>query len=540
MIKTGTRTMKNYNRIKSGIFTFKTSSMKNILSLFLIVFIPSFLFSQALSEQQIDSLVEKTMDNFQVPGMAVAVIKDGEIVVQKGYGIQSIKTNKPVNTKTLFGIASNTKAFTSAALAQLVDAGKIEWDTKVTEIIPEFKLYDPYVTSEFTIRDLLSHRSGLGLGAGDLMVFPAGIKTTLEEAIYNMRHLSPVSSFRSKFAYNNLFYVIAGEVVTRVSGMPYEKYIEKNFFQVLDMKRATMDEKKIEKDKNRIDGHTLVDGKLENTRKTFAKIGDPAAGIFASIEDMTKWVQARIDYGRYGKDMKDSLFTMASAEEMWSPQTIIKAHKGNYNTHFDASGLGWFLEDINGELQASHTGGLMGIVSQVIILPESKLGIIILTNQESGAAFMTISNTIKEAYLGMELQDYNKMYKERIDARTKKADELIEEVEKQLTANKGKTIELNEYISGTYTDPLIGEAVVEENNGVITISVTKSDDLKGTLHYYKGTAYAIKWEDPTLHANAFINFQLNTEGKPVGFELSPISPLTDFSYDYQDLNFRKD
>ena len=172
---------------------------------------------QGLSSNQIDSLVQKTMNTFNVPGIAVAVLKDGEVVHMEGYGTRSLEEGEDVDENTLFGVASNTKAMTAAALAQLIDEDKMEWDTKVTEIIPEFKLYDPYVTSEFTVRDLLTHRSGLGLGAGDLMVFPASNVTDIDLLIYNLRYLKPVSSFRSQYDYDNRLYIVAGEVVERVS-----------------------------------------------------------------------------------------------------------------------------------------------------------------------------------------------------------------------------------------------------------------------------------------------------------------------------------
>src|SRR5699024_4115919 len=162
------------------------------LIFWLLYCVHSTTFAQALNQNQIDSLVHKSMEAFNVPGMAVAVLKDGKTIVKKGYGVSSVDTQQPVDTETLFGIASNSKAFTTAALAQLVDEGKIDWDTKVTAVIPEFKLYDSYATAEFTIRDLLTHRSGLGLGAGDLMLWPTSNTTTKNEIIHNLRYLKPV------------------------------------------------------------------------------------------------------------------------------------------------------------------------------------------------------------------------------------------------------------------------------------------------------------------------------------------------------------
>ncbi len=515
------------------------SVQTRLLSLLLFFLcLPSF---AQLTPDQIDSLVQKSMKVFKVPGMAVAVIKDGEIVSKKGYGVRSIQTQQPVNTQTLFGIASNTKAFTTAALAQLVDAGKIDWDTKVRTIIPEFKLYAPYVSSNFTIRDLLTHRSGLGLGAGDLMVFPAKNKTTLSQMIHNLRYLKPESAFRAHFDYDNLLYIVAGEIVSRVSGMEYPVYIEQHFFKPLQMKRVTMDIEKIKQDPNCIDGHVPVNGELLIAGRTFTAVGKPAAGIYASIDAMTKWVQARLNYGRYGENLQKTLFSEEQAREMWTPQTLIRTGEGPYNSHFMAYGLGWFLKDVNGYLQIWHTGGLLGILSQVTLIPELDLGIIVLTNQQSGAAFRSITNSIKDAYFGIEdanrIQAYHK-------ARTKaeqRADSIKNAVQTSISMQlkrKDKQVKLSNY-SGTFKDPWFGKVTLKKEDGKLRFYALRSPDLTGTLKYYKGNTFVVRWDERFLKADAFVNFTLDIEGKADGFTMKPISPLTDFSFDFQDLNFKR-
>lgn len=521
-----------------------TIKFKSVLLLFLlsigITNLP--VFAQGLSPHQIDSLVEKTMKTFNVPGMAVSVIKDGEIISEKAYGIQSIETKKPVDKNTLFGVASNTKAFTTAALAQLIDAGKLEWDTKVNDIIPEFKLYNPYVTQEFTVRDLLTHRSGLGLGAGDLMVIPATNTTTMEEMIHNLRYLKPVSSFRSKYDYDNLFYIVAGEIVARVSGETFEDYLDKHFFKPLDMTRSLTNIEEIKKDKNRIDGHAPVDGKLQTTPETFTPIGVPAAGIYASIEDMRKWVQARIDYGKYGENLQDSLFSKKEAVEMWKPQTITPSSKGNYNTNFSAYALGWVVKDVMGYLEASHTGGLFGIVSQVTIIPELDLGIVVLTNQESGAAFLSVTNSIKDAYLDVSGKDRIDEYFQRRQKAEKRADSINSKVAQDIkTQLKKKTSGLKDQdITGTYNDDWFGEVKIDRNKkGKLRFTTEKSPELIGDMVFYKGTTYVVRWDNATFNADAFVNFDLNTEGKAKGFSIKAISPLTDFSFDFHDLDFKR-
>lgn len=517
---------------------------KSVLLLFLLTIgVGSFpIFAQGLSPHQIDSLVEKTMKTFNVPGMAVSVIKDGEIIAEKAYGIRSIETEKPVDKNTLFGVASNTKAFTTAAIAQLIDAGKLEWDTKVTDVIPEFKLYNPYVTSEFTVRDLLTHRSGLGLGAGDLMVIPATNVTTMEEMIHNLRYLKPVSSFRSKYDYDNLFYIVAGEIVARVSGETFEDYLEKHFFEPLDMNRSLTNIEEIEKDKNRIDGHAPVDGKLQTTPETFTPIGVPAAGIYASIEDMRKWVQTRIDYGKYGENLQDSLFSKKQAVEMWKPQTITPTYKGNYNTNFSAYALGWGVKDVMGHFQASHTGGLFGIVSQVTIIPDLELGIIVLTNQESGSAFLSVTNSIKDAYLGVSGKDRIDQYYQRRQKAEKRADSINKKVAQDIEAQLKQQVEglKDQDITGTYIDDWFGEVNIERNkSGKLRFTAKKSPELIGDMLFYKGTTYVVRWDNKTFNADAFVNFDLDTEGKAQGFSIDAISPLTDFSFDFHDLDFKR-
>lgn len=495
-----------------------------------------------INAEQIDSIVEKSMDTFNVPGVAVAVIKDGETIVKKGYGVRSIKTKEPVNNQTLFGIASHTKAFTSAALAKLVDEEKIEWDTKVSAIIPEFKLYDSYTTAEFTIRDLLAHRGGLGLGAGDLMVFPASNNTTLKEMIHNLRYLKPTTSFRSAYNYNNLMYVVAGEIVSRVSEVEYEDYIAENFLEPLGMNRATMDFEAFKNDDNKIDGHAPVDGKLKITKRTFTDVGHPAAGIQASIDDMEKWVLARLNYGKYGDQLQDSLFSKQQAQEMWSPQVIIPSSGGDYDSHFTSYGLGWVLNDTEGYFEASHTGGLLGKVSKTTLIPELDLGIIVLTNQQSGAAFNAITNSIKDAYLGVSGKDRIGQYNEARLNEEKRADSIEKEVEKVLKNNFKKDIEQlsQDKITGTYKDSWFGEVVIEhKTDQELIFRSVKSSDLTGTMHFYKGNTYVVRWNDPSLKADAFVNFSLNTEGEADGFSITAISPLTDFSFDFDDLDFQR-
>ncbi|GGE54604.1 CubicO group peptidase (beta-lactamase class C family) [Pedobacter psychrotolerans] len=514
------------------------SFLKFRILLALLLYCSISLQAQILSSHQIDSLVEKTLTTFNVPGIAVSVIKDGKIIHLKGYGVRSIKTNKKVDENTLFGVASNTKAFTAAAVGMLVDEKKITWDTKVTDVIPEFKMYDAYVTSEFTIRDLLTHRSGLGLGAGDLMIWPDSSTVTKNQLIHNLRYLKPVSSFRTKYDYDNLMYIVAGDVVARVSGMTYENFIESRIIKPLGMTKTAASWYRLKDKSNVIDGHAPYEGKLLPVGLSFGEIANAAGGIYSNVTDMSKWVMAMMNSGKYGAEGDKKLFSPAVAKELWTPQTIIA---GGNPASFSSYGLGWFLSNVNGKFQATHTGGLSGIVTQVTILPEMKLGIIVLTNQQSGAAFSAITNSIKDGYLGIKGQDRIKSYNDNRLNNEKEANEMVAKVWADIAAQQkaisSKPEAKNYY--GTYRDDWFGEVTISDVNGKMHFQAKNAPKLRGDMTYYKGNTFIVKWYDRSLDADAFVNFSLDNNAAADGFKIEAISPLTDFSFDFQDLDFKK-
>jgi len=500
------------------------------------------LFSQVIPSNKIDDLVERTMKSFNVPGIAVAVVKDGKIVHMKGYGVNSIVTGEKTDENTLFAIASNSKAFTAAALAILTDEGKVTWNTKVTDIIPEFKLYDPYVTSEFTIRDLLTHRSGLGLGAGDLMLWPDGALFSKSEIIHNMRYLKPVSSFRTKYDYDNLLYLVAGEVVERVSGMSWEEFVEDRIMLPLGMNKSATCYKRLKDKRNVIDAHVSVQGVLQRVPMNFTPIGDAAGGIFSSVADLSKWVMMQLNGGSYGDDLSKRIFSMKAGREMWTPQTIIPVgSNSDYKTNFAAYALGWRVNDINGYKQVSHTGGLSGVATHVAMIPEIKLGIIVLTNQQVSGAFTAITNTIKDCYLGVYGRDRLKENLARADANQNEAQKEVDKVWARV-ANSVKSspeeVALKSY-TGKYKDNWFGKVNITIENGHLRFSSEMSPSLKGELFFYLADTFIVKWDERSFDADAYIKFSRDFEGIPNGFEMKAISPDTDFSYDFQDLDFHR-
>lgn len=500
--------------------------MKKIF-IYAISFISFSSWAQITSEQ-IDELATKTLKAFNVPGIAVAVVKDGKVVHVKGYGVRSLKTKQPVDENTLFGIASNSKAFTCTALAMLVDEGKIKWDDKVVQYLPDFKMYDPYVTKEFTIRDLVTHRSGLGLGSGDLMLWPDGTNFTPSELVQNLQFLKPSTSFRNNFEYNNVLYVTASEVIAKVSGISWADFIQERIMNPVGMTNSVSYVGNLKPDANVIDPHVPTEGKLVIIPRYNNHIFDGAAGIYSSVNDMSKWALFQLNGGKLNDNK--TLLSENQFKELTQLQTIIPSNtKPPYNTHFSGYGLGWFLSDVKGYKQISHTGGLEGNVTQFTLIPEIKLGIIVFTNQQSGAAFSAITNTIKDSYLNVETKDYVKLFSER-------ETESFQKNEKHLAEIWSQTKEKFSFpYLGTYKDNWFGNIELYQEKGKYYFKSNRSKNLKGQIFSFKDNTFLVKWDNRTLTADAYMTFENYGEK----MTMKAISEMTDFSYDFHDLEFHK-
>jgi CubicO group peptidase (beta-lactamase class C family) len=500
--------------------------------------------TQPLSSSQIDKIVEQTLKTFNVPGIAIGVIKDGKLIHAKGYGVRSLNTGEKVDANTLFGIASNSKAFTTTAISMLVEEGKLKWDDPVVEYIPEFRLYDSYVTSVFTIRDLVTHRSGLGLGAGDLMFWPDSSDFTVNDIIRNLRYLKPVSGFRTKYDYDNLMYIVAGEIIRRVSGLSWEEFVETRIMTPLQMTMSAASYERLHDKSNVIDPHAPVDGTIRVIKRDWSATANAAGGIYSNINDLSKWLIALMNDARYGNGDK-RLITEEHLDEMWSPQTIIalrERHRGTaatiYNTHFYSYGLGWFISDVKGLKQVGHSGGLAGTVTLITMIPEIKLGIIVLTNQQSGHAFNAVTNSIKDGYLGIKGNDWIRILKEKSDKDKAEADAIMAQV-----TNKTKQSVFDEkalaFIHGTYSDPWFGDVIIHAKDGRTWLSSKRSPRLTGEVFYYKQNTFVVRWKDRSFDADAFIVFITGEDGMIERMKMRAISPLTDFSFDFHDLEFTK-
>jgi hypothetical protein len=335
---------------------------------------------------------------------------------------------------------------------------------------------------------------------------------------------------------------VAGEVVVTASGMSWEDFVEKRILQPLGMNATAASLIRLKDRTNAIRPHAPVDGNLQVLDIDWSESANAAGGIWSNVTDWSKWVIAQMNHGKYGPDLKQKIFSEEVHEETWSAQTIINTKaSAPYNTHFSSYGLGWFLSDVKGYKQVTHTGGLAGIVTQVVMFPELNLGIIVFTNQQSGAAFNAISYTIKDSYLGISGYNWVKVMHERVEKGEAEAKKINEEVEKNIKASQAKAVggfDITPYI-GTYRDTWFGDIEISNNNGKAWIASKRSPKLNGALFPYKGNTLIVRWTDRTMDADAFAMFTTDMDGKPSGMTMKAISPLTDFSFDFQDLDLKR-
>lgn len=513
--------------------------MKYILYLFTGIFVFTG-FSQVTPEF-IDSVVMRSIDQLPQAGVAVAVVKDGKIIHAKGYGEASIETGAKVNENTLFSIASNSKAFTTTALGMLVDEGKLNWTDKVVDIIPEFRMYDPYITEHFMVIDLVTHRSGLGLGAGDLMFIPDGSDFKIDDIIKSFQFQEPTSEFRTKYDYDNLLYIVAGEVIHRLSGLPWDTFIEQRIMSPLGMQRSAGYRENLKTSENIAMPHSSEGGKVVqiNEYQDPNKVFGAAGGIYASVNDLSNWMLMHLNGGSWDSTV---YLTPETHDKMWQMQTLIWTSaegKGSYNTHYKAYGLGWDIQDQDGHTIVSHTGGMPGMLSQTVLIPELDAGIVVLTNSAPGGySFVSVANEIKDELLGHKGAAWIDLMKEHIEKSEAQADEVVAEVWETCKKAKTKGLNLANY-SGTYIDDWFGEVEIENRDGKLWFVSKRSPRLTGEMFYYQANTFAIKWEYREMNCDAFASFTLDETGKGTAIKMKGISPNIDFSFDFHDLDLKR-
>ena len=492
--------------------------------------------AQAATPPDLDSYVEEVMRAFEVPGISLAIVKDGRIVVAKGYGARRVGDRTAVDAQTLFAIGSNTKLFTSVALALLVEEGKIEWDAPVIRYLPWFRLSDPYVTRELTIRDLLVHRSGLGLGAGDLLWWPASTYTRNEIA-RRLKDLPLATSFRSGYAYDNVLYLVAGEVIEAVTGQRWEDVVGARILKKAGMSRSTVRYPDAVSAGNVAAPHARVNGKVRVVEGFASDNTNPAGGINSNAEDMAVWLTLMSSRGRLSDGSR--LFSEESFRQlttMVTPMPISPglAQFGALNPNFLGYALGLVVSEYRGRKMLSHTGGLPGYVSRVLWIPDAGLGVAVLTNQESTGAFDSIAYRVADHYLGAPPTDWAAIFR-KLEERMRATAEAVERKSAGSRASSSRpSLPLGGY-AGTYTDAWYGDIVVEFQKNALSMRFTKTPALVGDLEHWQHETFIVRWRDRELRADAYVTFALEPDGTVEQAKMRAVSPTTDFSFDFDDL-----
>lgn len=510
---------------------------------FLVCFLLIPVRAQQALPADMDDYVARVLKEFNVPGLALAVVKDGRLVIAKGYGVREMGKAVRVDEHTLFGIASNSKAFTAAALAMLVDEGKLSWDDPVIKHLHDFQMYDPYVTREMTVRDLLTHRSGMGLGAGDLMWWPP-TDFTRAEIMRNIRFLKPVTSFRSRYAYDNVLYMVAGEVLRAVSGKTWDGFIKERIFAPLGMTRSNTSTNELRAGENVVSAHAMSEGKL--TAIPFNNLDNIAAAgaINSNVAEMAKWLIAQLDNGKYraADGSEKRLFSLRQNQEMWSAQTILPINQNPppalaaLKPNFSAYGLGWGLQDYRGHKVVSHTGGLAGMVSKVTLIPDLRLGIVVLTNQEEGGAFNAVSWRLVDHYLSAPVTDWTNAYRDVRNAQLQSAAGAVKQQAAKRNSQSKPSLAATGYV-GVYRDAWYGDMTISSVSDKLTLRFNRTPLLVGELEHWQYDTFIVHWRERTLLADAYLTFSLKPDGSIEQMKMAAVSPLTDFSFDFHDLLF---
>lgn len=491
------------------IYNLKPRPMKYCYAYLLVLFFP--LFASAQSEAQLkafDQYVQKGVKDWDVPGLAIIVIKDNTVVFKKGYGVLELGKTAPVNTQSMFAIASTTKAITAACAAMLVDEGKLHWDDKVIDYLPDFQLYDPYVTREFTVRDLFLHDSGL-VYTDFLWAF---MKIPADEIMHRLRFVKPDYSFRAGFAYQNVMYMVAGKVIEKASGMPWDVFIKTRVFDKLNMTRTVPFLRSTRGLPNISSAHFKVDSSVVVIKTDTVDVAAPAGGVWSCVDDMGKWVKCMLDSTKYGNGerlLKPKTWvyllqphTFVTKEEFYPTERLTHPHWTTY-------GIGWFQQDYKGQKVDFHTGSLNGLVAINGMLVDKKMGVYILANLDHAELRHALMFKAFDTFALGGDTDWNADFLKLYNGIRQKREQAVKDMTAKRVPGTRPTLPLTAY-AGKYTDPLYGEINVSVSKDALIVDVNKS--ISATVTCWNYDFFLGDYSDVT-YGKAMVSFALNSEGK---------------------------
>jgi CubicO group peptidase (beta-lactamase class C family) len=488
---------------------------------------------------QFDRIFDDVVTRYHLPGLALGVVRDGRVVYQRTAGELIAGSGRRIDGDTLFKIASNSKAMTTAVLARLVDQGKLHWEDPVTQYLPAFKMSDPWITRELQVRDLLIHNSGLREGAGDLMLWPEPNQFTRADILAAFAHLKPQNSFRASYAYDNLMYVVAGEVAAAASGVPYETLMDRELFEALGMKRCQAGA--FERDQV---GNVAQPHRRDGERNWVIR-ADPefipastsaaAGGIRCGLNDMLKWVTLLLSADMKPSPSSEPWLSSARREELWRPQMpmFVSSRQRRWDgSRFSAYGYGWRLSDVRGALRVAHTGTLAGMYSAVTLLPERGAGFVFMINGEGSSARIVLNQTLVETLMGTRERTVAS-YADELEVGRQVASSAPNQLQPGMPVEPDGVREL----LGVYRDPWFGEVSVCPRDSGVQFVAAKSPRLVGTLVQTNGRVL-VDWRDESVDVDAWLDFSTEHGGTPVML-MTKVDPEADFSFDFEDLRFTR-
>ncbi|MBN9467084.1 serine hydrolase [Brevundimonas sp.] len=507
--------------------------------------------------QAVDAYVKKCMAAWpDQPALGVAVVKDGATVMARGYGVKVQGKPARADEHTLFAIASNTKNVTAAALAILVDEGKVKWDAPVRTYLPDFKLSDPYIGEHITVRDTLSHRAGFGLGAGDLLFWPNSDRTRAE-VVAQAAFVPIEDGFRARYHYCNLMFVVAGAVLEAVSGMAWETFIQTRILDRVGMTETVplarlADASKSALPHARVGPPLRTHGPMVQIAQSIAEVWNwdsaaAAGGICTTPTDWAKWIAVRLNEGRLADGSR--LFSEDAAREMYRPNIIVGSSPGPTAELPNRSiastyAMGLQVQDYRGERLASHGGGSPGGISATVLIPGRKTGFCIFSNAEESNLLRALRSGISDLCMGKVDVDWIADSKKLEAEGEAKSQAAAVEIDAKQRAGAPPAMPLDAY-AGTWRDPWYGDIVIEprtEGRGRnkksgLWLRFTHTPALQGWLEPYDGETFRTRFPDKR-EEDAFVTFAIQT-ARPATATMKGVSPDIDFSYDYQDLRLTR-
>lgn len=487
-----------------------------IIIFFIVSLSPSFSQTKQLKidQKKLDNYFAQMAQDWDIPSMSIGIVKDGKLVFAKSYGYLEIGKNEKPDANTLYAIASNSKAFTGSVIGMLVQEGKLSWDDKVKDYLPYFEVYDPWVSKEVTIRDLLSHRVGLGTFSGDVIWYKSNL--TAEEILKGAKYLPKSFDFRAGFGYSNLMYIAAGEIIKKVTGKTWGEVVQERIFAPLDMNRSITSLSQLKEKGNFATPH----GRKEKVNfpiewenwEEIAAMG----GIISSVNDVSKWMIFNLNKGIIGKD---TLLTAQSINNIWTPHNNFKVDhtkKNDFNRHFSAYGLGWSLSDYHGNLKLGHTGGYDGMITAVTLIPDQNLGVVVLTNGMK-SPITAATNYAIDTYLGVKVKDWNKELLKQTESYEAKDTRVADRISKRIL-NTQTSLPINNF-EGIYKSSIYGNIVITIENNSLRLNFEHSPNLSASLTHWHYDVFKIEWDTPHAWLDfGTLKFNLDNNLKVLGID----------------------